>query len=202
MIISTGAATLDEVRKTVEAFRAAGGRRLALMQCTASYPAPLESLGVRAITALKAEFGVPAGLSDHSRDPLVGPLTAVAAGANLLEKHFTLSNELPGPDHRFALEPGELRLMVQKVREAEQALGDGEKKVHPVEEELRRFARRSVFALRDIRVGEPFTNENVAVLRCGEIEPGLPPECYEQLLGVRAKREIPAETAVRREDYA
>jgi len=201
VIISTGAATLEEVAETVDAFRATGNDGLVLMQCTAAYPAPLESLNVRAIPTMKSAFDVPVGLSDHSRDPLVGPLAAVAVGANLIEKHFTLSNELPGVDHRFAVEPPELRLMIQRIREAERALGSGRKDVHPVEAELRAFARRSVFAVRAITRGETLTRENIAVLRCGKLPAGVPPARFDDLLGRRARRDIPAEQAITPDDY-
>lgn len=201
VILSTGTADLGEVAEAVEACAAAGNEHLVLMQCTAAYPAPVESLNVRAIATMKAQFRVPVGLSDHSRDPVTGPIAAVAVGANALEKHFTLSNDLPGPDHRFALEPSELTMMVRKVQEAEQALGSGEKVPHPVERELRAFARRSVFAIRDIRQGEPFTTENVAVLRCGQQAPGVPPREFPALLGRRARKDIPADRAIQRGDY-
>lgn len=202
VIISTGAANLDEVAATVETFRQTGNDGLILMQCTAAYPAPLDSLNVRAVATMKSTFGIPVGLSDHSRDPLVTPLAAVAVGANLIEKHFTLSHQLEGPDHRFALEPAELYLMVQKLREVEKALGNGEKVVHPVETELRKFARRSIFALRDIAPGEEITRENVLVLRCGNLQPGLEPKQLQEILGKRARRKITAESALQREDFA
>jgi N-acetylneuraminate synthase len=199
LIVSTGTATLDEVAATVDVMR----KRevpFVLMQCTAAYPAPLEALNIRAIVTMKREFGVPVGLSDHSRDPLVGPLAAVALGADALEKHFTLSNELPGPDHRFAVEPAELRLLVEKVRATEVALGSGEKLVQPVEEELRAFARRSIFAVRAIAADETLTRDNIAVLRNGESAAGLPPESYPGLLGRRAARPIAADAPIRAED--
>ena len=139
VIISTGTAHLEEVDETVDAFRQTGNQGLMLMQCTASYPAPTETLNLRAITTMQQSFGVPVGLSDHSRDPIIGPLAAVGLGANLIEKHFTLSNRLPGPDHEFAVEPGELRQMVQQIRQVEQALGSGDKAVQSVETELRGF---------------------------------------------------------------
>lgn len=202
MIVSTGTADLGEVAETMEALLGAGNERAILMQCTASYPAPLGSLNVRAVATLKERFGVPAGLSDHSRDPLIGPLAAVAVGANVVEKHFTLSNLLSGPDHAFSLEPEELRLMVRKIRETEQALGTGLKVVDPVEEELRQFARRAVFAVRDIRTGQRFSEENIAVLRCGKLAAGLPPRYYDEVRGRTARRDLPAWSPVRREDYA
>ena len=200
VIISTGAASLDEVAETVREFRQTGNDGLMLMQCTAAYPAPLDALNLRAIPAMKSAFGVPVGLSDHSRDPFVGPVAAVALGASLIEKHFTLSNELPGPDHRFALEPSELRLMVQKVREAEKALGSSDKVVHAVENELRKFARRSIFAVKEIAAGEILTEQNIVVLRCGNLAPGLEPKEFSHVLGKRASRNIRAGTAIQRED--
>jgi sialic acid synthase SpsE len=194
--MATGTASLDEVQEAVEAVRASGQTALMLMQCTAAYPAPLESLNVRAIVTMKRAFGVPVGLSDHSRDPLVGPLAAVSVGANLLEKHFTLSNDLSGPDHRFAIQPDELRLMIRKVRELEQALGTGEKAIHPIEAELRAFARRSIFAVKEIPAGTVMTHENVAILRCGKLPGGFPPKAFPDLLGRKVVRPIPAGTAI------
>ncbi len=201
MIIATGAASLEEVGETVEAVREAGNQELILMQCTASYPAPPESLNVRALVTLREAFGVPTGLSDHSRDPLTGPLAAVALGAHMLEKHFTLSNALPGPDHSFAVEPEELGQMIRKVRELESALGSGEKTVHPVEEELRTFARRQIFAARTIGAGEAFSRENTVILRSGGNNGGLPPKRYEALLGRTAARRIAEGSPIREGDY-
>jgi N-acetylneuraminate synthase len=199
LIVSTGTANLDEVGETVAAI---GDTPFALMQCTAAYPAPLDALNVRAIVTLKAAFGVPVGLSDHSRDPLIGPLAAVALGANLLEKHFTLSNRLPGPDHGFAVEPDELATLVRRVRETERALGTGDKKVQPVEEELRRFARRAIFVARDVAAGEPLGPDNLVILRCGTLTPGLPPSAWERVVGRRAARALSAETPLTAADYA
>ena len=200
MIVSTGTADMTEVTAMVETLRDAAG--LALMQCTAAYPAPLDSLNVRAIPMMKSAFGVPVGLSDHSRDPVIGCLGAVALGANLIEKHFTLDNTLPGPDHRFAVEPGELAQLIQGVRGVEQALGTGEKVVHPVEAELRAFARRSIFTTRAVDAGEAFTSENLAVLRCGELKPGLEPRRYPEILGRRAVRPLGPDQALQADDYA
>jgi N,N'-diacetyllegionaminate synthase len=200
LIVSTGTASLDEVRETVGEVARCGGPGLVLMQCTGAYPAPLDSLNLRAIATMKTAFGVPVGFSDHSRDPVLAPVAAVGAGANAIEKHFTLSNNLPGPDHRFAVEPEELRLMIQKIREAEQALGTGEKIVQAAEAELRTFARRSIFAVRDIDVGETLTKENIAVLRCGNLRFGQPPKEYPGLLGRKTRRAIQAESTVQIQD--
>jgi N-acetylneuraminate synthase len=200
LIVSTGTAYLDEVRAMVEATRAVGCRELALMQCTAKYPAPLSALNLRTLTTLAAEFDVPVGLSDHSREPLPGPMAAVAMGATLLEKHFTLSNQLPGPDHAYALEPDELADVIAKVRLVEQTLGTGEKVPQPEEEELRRFARRTIFTTRAVRIGEPISVENSAVLRCGKLPYGLPPSDYVLVLGRTAARDLAVEHSLQAED--
>ena len=149
---------------------------------------------------LKDKFKIPVGLSDHSRDPHIGPIAAVAAGADIIEKHFTLDNSMPGPDHKFAVEPDELKSMVQNIRMTEKALGIKEKISTDVEKELRDFARRSIFAIKDIEKGELFSAENIDVLRKGCLAPGLLPERYESLLGKRASRSIKAETAIVEED--
>jgi len=120
----------------------------------------------------------------------------VALGACVIEKHFTLSNRMPGPDQKFAVEPDELKRLVQAVRQTEAVLGTGDKKVLPVEGELRRFALRSVFALRAIKTGEAFSADNVRVLRNGVNAPGLPPAAYGRLLGRVATRDIAAEAPI------
>ena len=201
LIISTGTANLDEVRETVAAVHAIGNEQLILLQCTASYPAPLDALNLRAMITMRREFDVPVGLSDHSRDPFIAPVAAVALGACVIEKHFTFSNELPGPDHRYAIEPGELRQMVARVRECESALGTGEKKTAAVEQELREFARRTIFTSKEIAQGEIFTTQNVAVLRTGKAGHGLPPAALDTLLGKRARHRMPPEVPVTVRDF-
>ncbi|MDQ7007749.1 MAG: N-acetylneuraminate synthase family protein [Acidobacteriota bacterium] len=202
VILSTGTARLDEVRRSVQAFLATGNTELALLQCTARYPTPIEALNVRALVTLRETFAQPTGLSDHSRDPVLGPMTAVALGASIIEKHFTLSNRLPGPDHAFAVEPDELALLVRRVREVEAALGDGRKEVLEVEHELRSFSRRCLFTTRPVRAGESFTPDNVAALRRGVLDPGLEPEHLERVLTARAARDLPAESPITEEDLA
>ena len=202
LIISTGAATLDEVLRAVEVARKEGNEQIVLLQCTARYPAPLEAVNAKALVSLREATGLPTGLSDHSRDPIVAPVVAVALGACLIEKHFTLSNQLPGPDHGFAVEPPELKALVQRVREAERVLGHGRKETLPEEQELRSFARRSIFAIRDIRVGECLTHDNVTVLRCGKLGFGLPPEALDGVIGRTAARSIRAEALIHPDDLA
>ena len=202
VIISTGASNLAEVSETVTAFRETGNEQLILMQCTASYPAPLDSVNIRTIQTMRREFDVPVGLSDHSLDPFLVPVVAVSLGACAIEKHFTFSNSLPGPDHKFAVEPPGLHKMVRRIREAEQALGDGRKESSPLEEELRAFARRSIFATRAITAGTKLTKDDIAVLRCGQLGSGLPPKAFEELLGRITAREIEDGSLIRLDDLA
>jgi sialic acid synthase SpsE len=199
VILSTGAARLDEVAEAIEVVRARGAA-LVLLQCTASYPAPVADLHLRAMRAMGEEFRVPFGLSDHSRHPTIGPAAAVALGACVVEKHYTLSNDLPGPDHRFALEPLELAAMVAAIRSTEAALGESRKAPAAVEDELRRFARRSIFTIRPIRRGEALSTDNIAVLRCGKLGAGLPPAAFPALLGRTAARDLAAEHPIVDED--
>lgn len=165
LILSTGAALPEDIRWAVETFKNGGGGPLTLLQCTAKYPAPFSSLNLRVLPWLKAQFGVAVGLSDHSRDPIRAPTAAVALGATVIEKHYTLDNRLPGPDHSFSVTPEELKAMVMAIRETEQLLGSGVKEVLQAEEELYDYARRGIQALRDIEVGEDL-REGVNIAIC------------------------------------
>ena len=190
IIMSTGAHKLSEVRESVEVLNDAGVSGLALLQCVAAYPTPLEEINVRVIETLSNEFGVPVGLSDHTLDPVTAPAAAVAIGADIVEKHFTLDKSMDGPDHQFALEPDELKTMVSAVRNTDIALGSGEKAILDVESELHDKARRAVHAVEDISIGETFTEKNLKILRPGEQEAGLHPKFYYDLLGKSAERNI------------
>jgi sialic acid synthase SpsE len=200
IIASTGCSTLQEIDEAVSDLQALGCDRLALLQCTAAYPAPLHALDVRSLVTLHERYQVPTGLSDHSADPIVAPMTAAALGASLLEKHFTLSRRLPGPDHAFAVEPHELARMVSSVRAVEQSRGSGAKAVHPIEEELRTFARRSLFTIRPIAAHEVFTRGNIDVLRQGKLGRGLPPRDLDRVLGRRARRDLNTDAPLTEDD--
>jgi N-acetylneuraminate synthase len=201
LIVSTGAASEEDIAFGVETLRDAGARDLTLLQCTARYPAPLESLNLRVIPWLSERFGVAAGLSDHSRDPIVGPTAAVALGARVVEKHFTVDNRLPGPDHAFAIEPEELVAMVRSVRATEQVLGDDMKSIQSHEAELRRFAVRAIQAVTDIAVGEPLVEGlNIDVLRPGRRAAGMHPRYLDSLIDRRAGRAIAAGDGVGEDD--
>lgn len=202
LILSTGAATLDEIDWAVGRFRRAGGRDLSLMQCTAKYPAPLDALNLKAIPTLISRYGLPVGFSDHSREPFVGPVAAVALGARLIEKHYTMDNRLPGPDHAFAITPPELKALVRAVRDAEKALGTDVKAVLPEEEELRHYARRSLQATRPIRAGERFAEgENFDILRPGKQRQGVHPKFIGAVEGKKSRRNIPLGDGIRRGDF-
>lgn len=185
LILSTGMATLAEIEDAVGAAREAGATQVALLKCNSAYPAPPEGMNLRTIPDLAARFGVPVGLSDHTLD-LAVPITAVALGACIIEKHFTLSRDVPGPDSAFSLEPSEFRAMVDAIRTAEKALGTVQYGVSAEEEKSVVF-RRSLFVVEDVRAGETFTEKNVRSIRPGD---GLPPKHLPDVLGKYAKTDI------------
>lgn len=189
MIMSTGMATLNEIEEAVQAARKAGATQIALLKCTSAYPAPPEEMNLRTISHLAETFQVPVGLSDHTMGIAV-PIASVALGACIIEKHLTLSRNTPGPDSAFSLEPDEFKAMVEAVRVAEQALGGARYGVTEHEAASRAF-RRSLFVVRDIRVGEEFTAENIRSIRPGN---GLAPKHLREVLGKHAMRELKAGT--------
>jgi sialic acid synthase SpsE len=168
LLISTGMATLGEVEEALGWATAAGARAIGLMQCTSLYPAPPERANLRAMATMRRAFGVPVGLSDHTTGTAV-PIAAAALGAAFVEKHFTLDREMEGPDHGFALEPGELKAMVAGIREAQAALGDGRKRGPGPEEaeENHRLARRSLVVVGDHPAGTVLSEQMLAAKRPG-----------------------------------
>lgn len=185
LIISTGMATLGEIEEAVLAARKAGASEIALLKCTSAYPAPPEEMNLRTIPHLSEAFGVPVGISDHTLGIEV-PIAAVALGACIVEKHFTLSRSVPGPDSAFSLEPQEFKAMVGAIRVAEKALGRVRYGVSEREAKSRVF-RRSLFVVKDVRAGEIFTEENVRSIRPGY---GLHPRHLRQILGSRAAADV------------
>lgn len=191
MILSTGAGTMEEIGDAAEAVRAEGNDQICLTQCTAKYPAPLDSINVAVIPALKEAFGVAVGLSDHSEHPTIAPSAAVAVGANIIEKHFTLSKRLPGPDHSYALEPDELATMVETIRLTERATGSALKGPQPVEAELSNY-RRSIYTRRPLEKGHRLTTDDLIVLRRpGHPGTGLEPMHLSLVLGRELTRDVP-----------
>jgi pseudaminic acid synthase len=185
LIISTGMATEAEIEEALRAARYAGATEIALLKCTSAYPAAPGEMNLKTIPALSRRFGVPAGLSDHSLGIAV-PVTAVALGACVVEKHLTLSRSLKGPDSAFSLEPDEFRAMVDAVRIAEQALGEIQFGTGESEQGSRIF-RRSLFVVQDVRSGEAFTADNVRSIRPGH---GLHTRHFAEILGKRAACDI------------
>jgi N-acetylneuraminate synthase len=186
MIISTGMATMAEVRSAVEAVRATGNKDLVLLHCVSSYPARPEDANLRAMDSLREAFGVPVGFSDHTPGIEVA-LAAAALGACIIEKHLTLDRALPGPDHQASIEPHEMAELVHGVRTVCAALGDGRKAPRAAEQELAAAARRSLVAARRIPAGETLTEETIALRRPGT---GLPPAALAKVVGRHARREI------------
>lgn len=200
LILSTGASTEFEIKWAVDTFYAAGGRDLTLLQCTACYPA--ETLNLNAIRWLKERFGVPSGLSDHSRDPLLAPIAAAALGATVIEKHFTMDRALPGPDHSFAVTAEELGEMVRAVRQVEAMLGPQVKVIDPSEHELRFFAKRGIQAIKAIEAGDTLSEgKNIAILRPGKQPIGLHPRFLGEIQGKKAKRKIGLGEGIQRGDW-
>jgi len=185
VILSTGMATLAEIDEAVREIRGAGKGGIALLKCTSAYPAPLEEMNLRTIPHLSEAFGVPVGLSDHSPGIAV-PVAAVALGASIIEKHFTLSRDAPGPDSSFSLEPDEFRAMVAAVRDAEKSLGKVTYEISPHEATSLAY-RRSLFVVKDVKAGEIFSRENLRSIRPGH---GMPPKFLEEVLGRRAAVDI------------
>lgn len=185
IIMSTGMATLAEIDEAVSVIRGANKSQLSLLKCTSAYPAPPEEMNLRTIPHLATTFNVPVGLSDHTLGVAV-PLAAVTLGACIIEKHFTLSREVPGPDSAFSLEPEEFREMVESVRVVEKALGEVSYLVTEREASSRVF-RRSLFVVQDVRAGEMFTEANVRSIRPSY---GLHPRNRDKVIGRCASQDI------------
>jgi N-acetylneuraminate synthase len=191
ILVSTGASTFAEIDFAVNLIKQNNNSKMALLQCTSKYPAPVESLNLSVIPTIKSRYGVPVGLSDHSIDPLLAPLLAIGYGATIIEKHFTIDKNLPGPDHKFALNPPELELMIKSIRSADLAKGTGIKEILEDERELKQFATRSLQAIKKISKGELLKEGvNFDVLRPGKQLRGLEARLLSQVDGKRATKNI------------
>ena len=188
VILSTGMAHLSEIEAALEALERAGtGRdRITVLHCTTEYPAPMAEVNLRAMLTIRDAFGVAVGYSDHTRGIEVA-IAAVALGASVIEKHFTLDRTLPGPDHQASLEPGELDAMVAAIRNIEQALGDGVKGPGASEARNLAIARKSIVAACPIRAGEPFSPINLTTKRPGT---GISPMRWDEVVRLRASRDF------------
>lgn len=182
MILSTGVAELEDIELAIKTCRHEGVFDITLLKCTSEYPAPYEHANLMTIPDMKKRFGVKVGLSDHTMGAAV-PVAAVALGATVVEKHFILSRSVGGPDSSFSMEPQEFKLMVEDIRTVEKALGKVEYEVS----DSQKHKRRSLYAKKDIKAGDVFTEGNIGSYRPGF---GLSPKYWDEILGTVCKRDI------------
>lgn len=188
-ILSTGMCDMEDVRAAVNALYRNGlsKENLILLHCNTEYPTPFEDVNLKAMDTLRSEFGVEVGYSDHTKGIEV-PIAAVALGATVIEKHFTLDRNMEGPDHKASLEPDELKAMVCAIRNIEKVIaGDGTKHVSESERKNMAIARKSIVAACDIKAGDTLTEENLTVKRPGN---GVSPMRWEEVIGMKAKRDF------------
>jgi N,N'-diacetyllegionaminate synthase len=186
LILSTGMATLGEIEAAIDVLEQAGTPRasMTVLHCTTEYPTPMNEVNLRAMQSIHAAFGVAVGYSDHTQGIEVA-IAAVAMGASVIEKHFTLDRKLLGPDHRASLEPAELKAMVTAIHNIEIALGDGIKRLTPSEARNKPVARKSLVASQTIKAGDVFSAQNVTTKRPGT---GISPMRWDEIMGRAAPR--------------
>ena len=192
VIMSTGMCTLEEVKAAVQVLNTFGTIDITLLHCTTEYPAPYDSVNLKAMQTLKKEFGYRVGYSDHTNGIEI-PVAAVAMGATVIEKHFTLDRNMEGPDHKASLEPEELKLMVQSIRNVEVALGNGVKEPSDAEKKNISIARKSIVAKCDIKKGEMLTENNLTTKRPGN---GITPMLWDNVIGMVANRNFIADELI------
>lgn len=188
-IMSTGMASLGEIDEAVQAYTAGGNHELCLLYCVSEYPAAPASLKLRNIQSLQAVYPYPVGFSDHTLD-IGSSIAAVALGARLIEKHLTLDRALKGPDHHYALEPGEFLSMARNIRIVEEALGDGSRRITDSERQKATAYRRSLHAAKDLAAGALITEADLAVIRPDD---GLHPREFDAVIGLRLKKALKAQ---------
>jgi N,N'-diacetyllegionaminate synthase len=199
IILSSGMSTLEEVLRTVRWVEETGNNNYIVLHCVSCYPALPEDCNLRAIGTLKRTLGCPVGFSDHTAGLHI-PLAAVALGANVIEKHFTLDKKMAGPDHRCSADPGEMKEFIAAVRDLESASGDGVKQPAAGEAAPRRFKRRGIYAVTDLPAGETLTREKVAFM--APSVDGSTLEDWPRMAGSRLKRPVAAQSAIKMDDIA
>ncbi len=194
VILSTGMADLGEIEDALDLLVDSGTKRedITVLHANTMYPTPTEDVNLRAMQTIASAFGVEVGYSDHTLGIEV-PIAAVAMGARVIEKHFTLDRDMEGPDHKASLEPDELKAMVSGIRNIEKALGNGIKKPTPSEKPNIEVARKSIVASRDIQKGEPFSENNITVKRPGS---GITPMRWDEIVGRVAQRDYKADELI------
>jgi N,N'-diacetyllegionaminate synthase len=196
ILLSTGMSFLSEVADAVWTLKSSGAQYIVLMHCVSAYPTRPQKMNLRAIQTLRSYFEMPVGLSDHSEGILFS-LIAVALGAVVIEKHFTLDKTAAGPDHKASMDPEDLRTLIANLRDVEACLGDGRKRPADVEEENRLLSRRSIVAAVDIRANETITPWMLSFKRPGT---GLEPRHWEKIIGMSARRNVEKDTILQWED--
>ena len=188
IILSTGMATLKEVEEALKILEVSGANRnqITVLHCNTEYPTPMEDVNLKAMCTIREEFGVNVGYSDHTLGIEVS-IAAVAMGATVIEKHFTLDRTMDGPDHDASLEPEELKQMVKSIRNIEKAKGDGVKKPSNSEEKNISIVRKSIVASKEIKVGDAFTSDNLGVKRPGT---GVSPMQWDEVVGKVASKDF------------
>lgn len=186
VILSTGMSTMQEIEDAVNIFKKYGTNDITILHCTTQYPTLFEDVNLNAMLSIKEKFGYDVGYSDHTKGIEV-PIAAVALGATVIEKHFTLDNNMIGPDHKASLQPDELKKMVESIRNIELSLGDGRKVVADSEKENMSIARKSIVAKKSIRKGQLLSEENITVKRPGD---GISPMKWFDVLGTVAIRDF------------
>lgn len=186
IILSTGMASMGEVKEAVKTILSAGNRKLVLLHCTSNYPAKYNNINLKAMNVLNDHFSLPVGYSDHSTGIEVA-IAAVALGASVIEKHLTLNRNMPGPDHLASLEPKEMAELIRSVRNVELSLGDGEKRPAKSELGIRKISRKSIVAATDIAIGQKISEDMITMKRPGT---GILPKHFNRIIGRRAKQNI------------
>lgn len=194
IILSTGMCESQDIANALKVLLDNGVKKeqITILHCNTEYPTPMQDVNLRAMLTIEKEFGVKVGYSDHTKGIEV-PIAAVALGATVIEKHFTLDRTMEGPDHKASLEPNELKAMVSAIRNIEQALGDGEKHVSASEAKNIEIARKSIVAACNIRKGELLTEQNLTVKRPGN---GISPMRWEEVLGTVATKDYQEEEMI------
>jgi len=192
IFLSTGLCNLDDIKDALETIYSTKNKDVVLLHCVSLYPTAANQVNLKAMDTMKKEFNVPVGYSDHTLGVMI-PIAAVARGAAVIEKHFTISRKLEGPDHKFAIEPDELQMMVKGIREVEVSLGSSIKKMIPEEEEMARLGRRSIIARTNIPKGTIISEDMLIIKRPGF---GIKPKFLNKVIGRKAKKDIEAEDVI------
>jgi len=192
MILSTGMSNLGEVETAVDCIYKEGNKKLTLLHCVTEYPAPYLEINLKAMLTLKNAFNLPVGYSDHTKGIEIS-LAAVALGAQVIEKHFTLDRNMEGPDHKASLEPNELRMMINAIRNIEKAIGDGIKRPAKCEIKNLKVARKSIVVKKALKVGDKITINHLTLKRSGS---GIEPKFFEILIGRTVNKDLKIDSVI------